>query len=448
MISDIPITRPRLACLLLAGHSAADLVTLAGGSSRLTGTVHSIDGNGSVVLATELSAEPLLLKGGTVDRIEFSHRQSAADSPTTLIELANGDIIPAEIESLDNDRFAILSADAGRLVIPRHSIHSIQTGIRQRSLVYQGPNGPAEWSTQGTNRKIWTFEEKSMIANGPATASQDLELPRQFIMRFTLVWQNGKVPNFKVYFADPLSDHNEADDRYYLQFASAGLEIKREAAKGKRYNTLLILNRSHTSYTDNRLNVELRVNRDTARIELLLNGESEGEIADPIPLPPRGTGIAFVLNHRENSSQEIRNIEVLEYDDSRARHRAEDRGDGSTDSLITRDDSRWSGILGNIRKSGDELIYLFKGDKQEEFMEIPEREVSTVFIAGNSQPPAPAAVHSSVLRLAPQGSLSVSTCVFDDDVVTAEHPLLGTLTLRRGGIIAMERIHPEAPAEP
>jgi hypothetical protein len=423
MISNTRILRTILGGLLLASPTRADVVTMDGGSSVLSGTVRSIDADGNVKLATDLTPEPLLLKGESVDRIEFSQTKAPADAATSLIELANGDIMPGSVESLIGDQLAIRSPDAGGLIIHRDKLRSIQAGINPRRVLYDGPNGPGDWTSPDSNSNRLSFQDKAMLASGPTSASKDLEPTRQFILRF-------------------------ADDRYYLQFGPAGLEIKREAAKGKRYNTLLILNRSYATYADNRLNVELRVNRDSTRIGLLLNGESEGEIADPIPMTPKGNGLAVVFNHSENTVQEIRNIVVLEYDDTRHRHRAEDRGDGSSDKLITRDDSRWSGTLQAIRKTGDELTYVFKSRNQEEFMEIPEQDISTIFLAGNDKPATPPAASPFVLRLHPEGSLSVDSCVFNPEGVSANHPLLGRITLHPGSITAIERIKPAAPEEP
>jgi hypothetical protein len=448
MISNTRILRTILGGLLLASLTRADVVTMDGGSSVLSGTVRSIDADGNVKLATDLTPEPLLLKGESVDRIEFSQTKAPADAATSLIELANGDIMPGSVESLIGDQLAIRSPDAGGLIIHRDKLRSIQAGINPRRVLYDGPNGPGDWTSPDSNSNRLSFQDKAMLASGPTSASKDLEPTRQFILRFDLVWEQNRAPNFKVYFADPGTDHNEADDRYYLQFGPAGLEIKREAAKGKRYNTLLILNRSYATYADNRLNVELRVNRDSTRIGLLLNGESEGEIADPIPMTPKGNGLAVVFNHSENTVQEIRNIVVLEYDDTRHRHRAEDRGDGSSDKLITRDDSRWSGTLQAIRKTGNELTYVFKSRNQEEFMEIPEQDISTIFLAGNDKPATPPAASPFVLRLHPEGSLSVDSCVFNPEGVSANHPLLGRITLHPGSITAIERIKPAAPEEP
>jgi hypothetical protein len=426
--------------------AAADDLTLAGGEARLSGNVISINESGVVELATELSAKPLLLRDGVVEKIVFSSRANPGDPPGTLIELSNGDRLPATIERLDSQRLNVVSPDLGRLEIPRETVRSIQTGIQRRKVVYEGPNNLDEWTTTDEGRKNLTFENGVISANGPTSFSTKLALPRQFILRFELIWQERQTPNFQVYFADPLLAKGEASDRYYLQFGGAGLEIKREASRGKRYNTIVILNRTREQFPENRVQLELRVNRDTARMELLIDGESEGEFADPIDGIPDGSGIAFVSNTSNGVQQQFRGIEVLEFDDSRVRHRAEDRGDPARDSLISREEDRWSGDLTEVRPTPNGLVFVFKTDFQDSPMEIPEADVSTVFLADGKTHAGKQAAHPFVIRLPGDGSLRVSSCRIGGEKITVTHPLLGPLAIRREGIASIERT-PQA-AEP
>ena len=423
-----------------AGHAAADDLTLAGGEARLSGTVRSISAQGVVELASELSPEPLLLKSGSVEKIEFSNKAPAGEPPSTLVELSNGDLLPAVIESLNEDKLAVVSPVAGRLEIPRHRVKSLQLGIQRRKVIYQGPRGLEEWSDGGGEMKNWAFENDALVSKGPAVASKKLPLSRQFIMRFTLVWRQGMAPNFQIFFADPLVAKGEPCNRYYLQFGGAGMEIKREAAKGKRYNTIAILNRSADQFPDHRVQVTIMVNRDTARLQLMVNGENEGEFADPIPNVPDGSGISLACNTPNNGVQEISGIEVLEYDDSRRRHLREERGDAANDSLISREDDRWTGRLIEIRNTKDGARFVFKTGFQEKPVEIPEADVSTVFLSGGAVEKADDKRLPFVLRLPGEGSLGVSSCEFTGESASAAHPLLGPLTFQRGGILSIERI--------
>lgn len=433
----------RLAMLLGLSPLAlqADDITLSGGNARLTGTVRAINEAGVMELSTELSNEPLFLKNGAVDHVSFTSKTASAELPAALVELANGDLLPLDIESLDDKKLVAVSPDAGRLEIPREALSSLQLGVEHRKVVYSGPRNLEEWAGD-KDFKSWTFENKSLVANGPAQASLKLAMPERFVLRFTLNWQAKQSPNFQIYFADPLMGKGEAVDRYYLQFGGAGLEIKREASRGKRYNTVILLNRTPNQYINRELQVEVRVDRQAARIQLYLNGEPEGEFFDPIPNVPTGSGLMLISNTQNGVPQEVSNIEVLELDDSRGRHRAEDRGDAKVDSLISREDERFSGKLLDIRRDGDgkKLVFRIKSDFQEKPEEIPDSEISTLFFAKKDGAKPDPKDHPFVLRLHGKGSLRVASCRFTENEVTAVHPLLGALQIRREGILAMERV--------
>jgi hypothetical protein len=187
------------------------------------------------------------------------------------------------------------------------------------------------------------------------------------------------------------------------------------------------------------------VNRDTARLQLMINGESEGEFADPIADVPDGSGITLASNTPNGGVQEIREIEILEYDDSRGRHRGEERGDAASDSLISREDDRWTGRLIGIRNTKEGALFIFKTGFQEKPVELPEADVSTVFLSGATADQAPLPF---VLRLPGDGSLGVSSCQFTDGSASAVHPLLGPLIFKGGGILAIERTPPAAATSP
>jgi hypothetical protein len=426
----------------------ADELTLSGDDARLTGTLLSINESGVVELASPLSPSPLLLRNGAVEKVDFSAAPAPADPPGALIALTNGDLLPANILAMDEAKLTVHSPQAGPLEIPRAALSSIQLGIRGRKVIYAGPRNSDEWAESGgPDASNWSYEDGSLTADGAASVSRKFDLPRRFTLRFTLRWQG--TPNFQIYFADPLQARGVACDRYFLRFSAAGLDIKREAAQGKRYNDILLLNRTPNQYPDRVLNVELRVDRAVSRIQLFLNGEPEGVFADPIRPIPDGSGITLASTAPEGNSQEIHDIEILELNDSSARHRAEERGDLKTDSLISREEDRWGGRLLDIRNSGGTLLFRFKSNFQDEPLELPAADVSTVFFAtGDAPDPAKANGHPFLLRLQGEGSLRVTSCGFSADAVSAVHPLLGRLTLRRDGVTTLQRHTPKAKPEP
>lgn len=421
----------------LHGALLADDLTLSG-DARLTGTVRSISGTGVIELASPLSPEPVLLKPGAVSKVEFSAPDVVRESPGALVELINGDRIPADIEGLDDSKLSVVTADAGRLEIPRGSIKSLQLGVRGSRPIYTGPRNLDEWSRDGGGLKGWTFVNRGLAADGPAHASKNFDLPERFVLKFSLHWVSH--PSFQVYFADTPGSGSKPEDRYYLQFNSAGLEIKRECATGQRFRTVISLpGRTPETYPSNQLAVEIRVDRKTSRIHLFLNGDPETPVVDPVPTAPKGGGVSLVNSAPPGSSHSIRDIEIAEFDNARARHRAEDRGDAGSDSLITRDEERLSGRLTGIRKGPEGLTFTFGSAFQEAPLEIGESDVSTVFLATPAKPAGDVQTHPFALRLRGEGFLQVASCGFSETEVTAAHPLLGGLRIRRAGVAALER---------
>ena len=431
----------------LGGPLVADELALGGGA-RLTGTVRAITETGVVELASDLAPDPVLLKAGAVAKIDFSSTGAVPPPPPAVVELTNGDLLPATLEALDEHQLTVVSPEAGRLVIPRETLKSLQLGIQRHRVVYAGPRNLDEWTHGELEAKNWVFERDGLLANGPATASLTLPLPQQFILRLTLKWQPKQTPNFQVFFADPLKAKGESCDRYYLQFGGAGVELKREASHGKHFNTIVQLNRNPNLYPDHQLQIELRVDRKAARLQLFLNGEPEGEFVDPIPAVPDGSGISLVCNPPNGSSQEICGLEILELDDARGRHHAEERGDPQIDSLISREDDRWGGHLMDIRQTDAGQVFRFSSGTRNELLEIPAADVSTVFFSTMAETPPAQAPHPFVLRLRWGGALRVASCQFHDEVVAASHPLLGQLNLRREGVVTMERLEPKPKTAP
>lgn len=418
----------------------ADKVTLEDGAARLSGRVRAIDAAGALELESPLSPEPLRIKPGQFRKAEFDAAGEASAATGTLLELANGDVLPVEVESFDDRVLVARSPVAGRLEVPRAAMGTLQLGVGLPRTVFRGP-GPADgWLGGSDDLRI---DDEGMVSTGLTSAAREIGLPECFVLRFTLTWQLRQTPSFLVFFADPLKPKGERSDRYRFVFNSGGIEIKRLSATGNQHRSLLQLNRRPDQYPQRELKVEIRVDRKASRLQLFLNGEPENPVADPLQPPPSGSGLVFECNASERSPHTVRDIEVLELQEAGVRHRSEDRGEDLTkDSLVSRDEDRWTGRLLGIRKAETGLVYRFQGEGEEQPLEIPAEEVSTVFLASGGPADAAPAATPFVLRLRGDGRLRVRSCAFDAASASVSHPLLGELRLDRGNILALERIVP------
>jgi hypothetical protein len=436
-----------LAALLLVGVpsvSRADELALDG-DSRLTGSVRSINGDGVVELLSDLSPEPVMLRASSVRNVEFDSPGQRMDLPEGIVELSNGDLLPARIKTFDGGILSVSTTDAGPMDIRREWAKSIQLGVQRQKAIYSGPRDLEEWTKDVEGARNWRFNEGTLASSGPAVAMRKIDVPSRFVFKFKLKWRLN--PSFTIYFADPLAKGAEKVDRYLLQFSSAGMEVKRESRTPQKIQTVILLTRDPDEFANREVEVELRVDRKNSRIHLLLDGEPEASGLDPQADPPTGSGFVFISSTPAGSSQEISGIQVLDFDDSRERHHSEDRGDPELDSIISRDDDRWGGHLTGIRQAKDGAVLTFKSDFQEEPLELLESDVSTIFLAKPDSEIVPEPDSSWLLKLTGGGSLHVASCEFSEDEVRAIHPLLGNVTIRRSGIVALEQLAKEVDEE-
>ena len=428
-----------IAAALEVGVLRADVVTLTSGAERLTGVMRSIGDDGVLELQSELSHEPLRLRGAMVETVEFAVGAEDPEPPVVRVELVNGDVFPCSIIEMDGRGVLVDSPVLGKLRIERRHLAAMQFGIHARKVVYEGPRDGGEWMHPDDDDSTWSFEDGALVAEGQAFASRDLKLPESFILKFELEWERNAMPSLLVYFCDPLVAAGERCDRYYLQYGSAGLELKRESATGKRYTTIAFVNRMPGEFRDRKLRVELEVDRRDSSLRLMLDDKAEGEFKDLVGSVPAGGGMALVSHASDGVVHSLRGIAVRESDAATHRHRAEGRVGVNRDSVITRKDERWSGELVGIAATGTGRVLSFKSDLGDKLLELPEADVSTVYFSRSIDDYAPAPEVSYLLRVAGGGVLRIASCRFAEDVAIVNHPLLRSLKLGRKQLRVIEK---------
>lgn len=430
-----------ISCIALLGGVNADVVTMTGGVERLSGSLRSIEDGGVLELQSELSGEPLRVRASMVGKVDFATDAVVLDPAPARVELINGDVIPCSVVAMDADGLVAESAELGKIRIDRRHLAAMQFGVRRNKVLYAATQGMEGWSVDDEeDPAAWRFEDGAMVSMGQSIATRKIGFPEQFILKFELEWARNSMPAIQMFFADPLAVKGERCDRYCLAFGSTGFEIKRESATQRRFTTIAYVSRMPAQCPDRRLRVELQVDRRDATLRLLLDGKLEGEFADPVEPPPTGAGLVLV-SQAEGVQQQVRGFEVLESDNAPRRHRAESRGVADRDSLITRRDERWSGVLEEISTSGAGPVLRFRSDFGDKRIELPTADASTVFFSrpalaeGAAQKPSAAFLLSYV----GDGLMRISSCRFADDVATIQHPLLGSLQLRRNLLRSIER---------
>jgi hypothetical protein len=430
---------------LLVGMAPLQLLAddlILEGKERLSGKVRAINPDGTVVLDTPLAPEAVELKGDSVKKVEFSVKPEPPAATSCQVTLANGDVLPAVVGSIDDKNVTLTSSVAGPLVIPRAMVSALRIGANHPNVIFAGPDGLGGWTRDKATAEQWSFDKGALRVQGSGSIGRTVELPQDFIVRFKLAWTNN--PNFRFFFAGPAAaEGGGAVDQYFFQFNPAGIEIKREASSGRRYPpSIAQLSRLPQQFPGKRLTVEIRVDRSGRMLYLFLNDEPEGQRAfkDPLPKAPVGNRIAFESMADEGSDLSISDIQVSDWNLKNDRRPADDRGDKTKDALIGVEAERFSGNLMATKPSPEGLLYVFKSAFQENAIEVPEAAVATLYFAEPEGEQAAAVPSPFSLQFQGGGSLRVSACSFSESEVAATHPLLGPLKLQRDRVTAFERI--------
>lgn len=425
-----------LAFIVIFAAARAEIVSLTG-DTRLTGTMRSVGEAGTSELLSILSTQPIALQPEAIEKIDFNDHPVTTNPHETLIELVNGDFLTANIEKLDAQNLIANSSEIGRFTIPRTALKSILHSGQKKKPIYTGPNDAKEWIYGTDESKQWNFTNNALKANGLAYAAREFKLPNQFTLKFILKWRAS--PNLQVSFADPLAAKIEAVDRYYLQINTAGIEIKRESSKGKRFQTLILSTLAPDQFPDNQVSVEIKVDRTNSQLDLILNGELVDSCVDPSADSPQGNGISIVNSAETGLSQEIQNIEILEIDHKDSQN---DKSfeNSENDRLIRRNNDRLEGFIVGISRVNGGNFYQFKTDSQSDPLVLSEEDISAVLFKQSAEARRSSVDHLFALRLTGDGLLGVSSCKFSDEYVTVIHPLIGLLKIKRTRIISLERM--------
>src|SRR6266404_4270665 len=100
------------------------------------------------------------------------------------VELAHGDVLFGGIVKWEGNHVELEMPRAGRVVIRESDIHRLYRWRNSSDLIYQGPNGLADWQAS-TAGKGWREEFGHLATDQDgANLRADLELPAQAVIEF------------------------------------------------------------------------------------------------------------------------------------------------------------------------------------------------------------------------------------------------------------------------
>ena len=407
------------------------------GNNKLSGELIAMDQDGMVTLSTPYATEPLKLNPEGIVKINFNKVSAAGETPKQNLTLINGDSFPVDVHSFDDKVLKISSPTLGNLDIPREIISSLNVGKFSSKSIYTGPNNISDWKDAKQEVTLWKGDNNAIFTHSSGTVYRDVKLPDNYSVRFKLSWEES--PNFQFSFSDPMDYEAASMNRYFLQFNRAVMSVRRESTGRQRFFQIENIDRKPEEFTNNEVWMEIRVNRKKGSISLYINDQLQGTFEDKNPDLPKGTGISFTANATEKNKLSVSDIEVSEWEDNGAEPRVENRGDTKEDALISKDGERFGGRILSISEADGGMIYRFKSNFQENPIDLPEKDVSTVFFAAkpNAESKEPKGMR---LYFQGRGAIQISKCVFTNETIQITHPLLGDLELNRVAVSSIERI--------
>lgn len=406
-----------LTLALLHGHE----VTL-GDQGKISGTIQSITAEKEIRIQTPLSPEILTLQGEHLESIAFG-KEGAASAPTSnILYLKNGDVIPANIESLDAQHLTFQTPWANKLQAARGALDCIHFGTGENQILYRGPN-QGDWDLA----RSWKFDQALISEGWDPVHRKFASFPDRYILSFTVEWA-GNI-GFKCFFNSTSPEGSGATNAYFIQFNSAGFELKRQSSGSKKYTTLAAFNDfTPEDVEDNEMKIEVRVDRSNRLLQLVLNGKQmRNNIIDPIetgPMP-QGNIVSFISTAGKDDPQTITDIQLSTWGSSGSEARLEKRTDTKRDVLFDIESNRSSGTLKSIQP-GKELQVLFENPHDPSPKPLPASKVAIIYFAGEK---AKAESGAYKIKLHGPGVLHVKSFTLADEVIVANHPNLGDIRI-------------------
>jgi hypothetical protein len=421
----------------LAIAAANDQVTLSDGG-LLRGSVSDLSAAGAVTLSPEIATGKVVIPREALNNIRFAQSEAEPESHSSMVGLRNGDSLPCEVLDLDGSQVRIRTWYSGEHALPRAAVASVFLGVRPQRSIYVGPDDLPNW----TETSGWRFEENSLIANERGTIRRDLKLPENYILRFRLAWEG--TPNFIVDFAEVPGKQKPSDDRYRFAVNAGGVDLKRGRPGNRWTPPLFTSGPMPAMMAAGEAEFEFRVDRKRREVHIFIDGRwAKRAIDASSPALPTGTGISIQCLGNNQGPQQVKMLEVLEWDAMTQRNQNEGPGAGPNDSAIDSEGQRFSGHIREINKAG---VVMENPHSDGGVMTIPLTEVSTLYLAGPEAKPADPQTMTLNLRTA--GQLSVMESHFVDKFLVCEHPMLGALRVDRRALDSLYTSLTPAPEKP
>ena len=408
---------------LIAGASVvhADVIELTSGD-LLTGTISAINKDGATI-DSAISDSPLEVRAAAIKRMTFSGEEKNTHTHPERITLVNGDSLPCQVLSMNQDSLRISTWYAGNFEIARKNIRSLRFGLSEERNIYTGNDAPSKWDTKEGS---WTMTDGTYTGKGSGVLARELDLPENVRIRFNFAWKD--TPNFVFRFCGETDTATTKQDTYELIFNSAGMQIRRYQGN-RQYAPIANIDLKPHEVSEKRINIDLRVNRRQGTLTLYLDGNKIDTWPDTFETA-EGNHIIFNNRASRGSACIISDLQVSDWNDgSPSRHSAK-IAQSKMDVLIDSEGEKISGHIAKISqgKTNKRTIQFDVKHSTKPLM-VPDRRVSILYFSKSDDADANLPKPVFTAHLNGYGSLQLEQPKLKDGKVITHHPILGPCTL-------------------
>lgn len=399
------------------------------GGDRLTGILESISTKGNALVRINSSSTPIEVIGEHISEIEFSTKDLEVADTSEHVTLINGDELPCSIKSLDQKSLTIDTWYAGEFTIPTGAVKSIQFHTSPEHLTYSGPTTQDEWS-RVSNWKVLT---KSLFTSSKGDIGREFDLPTNFVFKCNLKWESSR-PRFKLWVCGDSDQASQNSESYFIDFNVSGIQIARSSKIQKR-NQFGELPVKLKDIAQNQIALELRVDRKCSQIAVTINNQPAGVYNDTSLMPPSGNFINFESNMQNGNSLSVSDIRVHEWSGNAFSSDVHSEKLNKTkDTIFDNEGLSFTGKLLGIKTKANAQYLSFKNEHAKENLQVPLSKLQSVYF---SDPTSNNEVSDSRFQITMHGggSIAVSSLKLANNAATADHPILGKLTIQTAALL-------------
>ncbi len=280
-------------CLAQAiGHAAGkdDLVRFLNGS-MLHGELQQVSLDDGVRWARPDLAQPVDFRPDNLAWIRFEGARPVKrqTEPTVHIRFHNGDEVLGNLIALDEQRVQFSTWFKEQLTAPRDVLQSLAFLSPGFRILYEGPTTLTGWRL-GRDPKAWKYRDGVLISEGVGVLGRDFGLKGSSRIEFDLQW-NGTFSLIVPVYTSALDRFDYRSNSYMFYISRGYVSLQRvQSGAGVRN---LGQGQIPEMQTKNRVQVEIRVNKPKAEMELYIDRKLVRKWRDTKGFAATGTGMAF-----------------------------------------------------------------------------------------------------------------------------------------------------------